>query len=536
MHLPNRWKAALFLFALMVTSPILVLLTAWLSPDIEIWRHFTETILLELVVNTLLLVVGVGLGVALLGTGTAWLVTMCEFPGRRVFEWLLFLPFAIPAYVLAFVFLGLFDFAGPLQSWLRAHTPFPGVDIRQGPVGIAMIFSLVFYPYVYMLARAAFLSQSLTMLEAGRALGLTPLGVLWRISLPMARPAIAAGLALALMETLADFGAVSVFNYETFTTAIYAAWEDFRSLQTAAQMSTLLMLVALLLLFLERWGRGSARFDSVHSLKTRPFRLHGVAAWLATGGLLLIVFLAFLLPVFQLILWSWSAIAEEWDRRYFAWLQNSVLLGGGAALIVVGGSVLLNMIRRHVAKSKMVEWSMRLTTLGYALPGSVLAVGVMLLFVGLDHGLRWGFPNTAWTLSTGLAALMMAYFTRFLAVAHGPVESAFETITPSITEAARGLGAGRRQLFGRIYLPLLRPGLITALFMVAVDVMKELPATYLLRPYGWDTLAVRTYELTAEGLYQRAAVPALLLVMTSLCLLLFLNYRTTSRGKPPEAH
>ena len=525
MHLPNRWKAALFIFALLVTSPILVLLTAWLSPDAEIWRHFAETILLDLVVNTFQLVFGVGIGVTVLGAGMAWLVVMCEFPGRRIFEWLLFLPFAIPAYVLAFVFLGLLDFAGPFQSWLRAHTPFTGLDIRQGPLGVIVIFSLVFYPYVYMLARAAFLSQSVSMLEAGRVLGLTPPGVLWRVSLPMARPAIAAGLALALMETLADFGAVSVFNYETFTTAIYAAWEDFRSLQTAAQMSTLLMLVALLLLALERWGRGGARFDSMQCLNVRPFHLHGIKAWLVTSGLFFIVLISFLLPVAQLVIWSWSAIAEEWDSRYLLWLKNSLVLGISAAFIVVGGSVLLNMIHRHIVHSKLVDFSIRLTTLGYALPGSVLAVGVMLLFVGIDHGLRAIFPDLSFYMSSGLAALMLAYFTRFLAVAHGPVESAFETITPSITEAARGLGAGRRKLLGRIYLPLLRSGLTTALFMVAVDVMKELPATYLLRPYGWDTLAVRTYELTAEGLYQRAAVPALLLVLLSLGLLMFLNYK-----------
>jgi iron(III) transport system permease protein len=525
MHLPNRWKAALFIFALLVTSPILVLLSAWLSPDIEIWQHFAETILLDLVINTVLLVVGVGIGVTLLGAGMAWLVVMCEFPGRRFFEWLLFLPFAVPAYVLAFVFLGLFDFAGSLQSWLRAYTPFVGVDIRQGSLGVIVIFSLVFYPYVYMLARVAFLSQSISMLEAGRVLGLTPFGILWRLSLPMARPAIAAGLALALMETLADFGTVSVFNYDTFTTAIYAAWEDFRSLQTAAQMSTLLMLVALLLLALERWGRGSARFDSVQCLNVRPFQLHGLKAWSVTAVLSLVIFIAFLLPLMQLIIWSWSVVSEEWDVRYWLWLKNTLVLGISAAIIVVGGSLLLNMIRRHVTRSKTVEVSIRLTTLGYALPGSVLAVGVMLLFVGVDHGLRYIYPDLSFYMSSGLAALMMAYFTRFLAVAHGPVESGFDTITPSITEAARGLGAGRRKLLSRVYLPLLRPGLITALFMVAVDVMKELPATYLLRPYGWDTLAVRTYELTAEGLYERAAVPALLLVLLSLSLLVFLNYK-----------
>lgn len=519
------WKAALYVFALFVISPIIIILTAWFNgTDQSIWQHFAETILLDLIINTLVLVIGVGLGVGFLGTFMAWLVVMCEFLGRRIFEWLLFLPFAIPAYVLAFIFLGVFDFSGSFQSFLREYTAFRGIDLRDGAWGIILIFSLVFYPYVYMLARSAFLSQSVAMLEAGRSLGLSPLGVLWRLSLPLARPAIMAGLALALMETLADFGTVSIFNYETFTTAIYTAWEDFRSLQVAAQMSTLLMFFALLLLAFERWGRGRARFNSVQCLSVKPFHLKGWSAWLATGFLSLIVFLSFLLPLAQLVIWSWSVIAEEWDARYWLWLRNSIFLGLSAAFIVVSGSVLLNMMRRYlVSASPSVSFAIRLTTLGYALPGSVLAIGVMLLFVQVDQVVRWF--NEDWSLyaSTGLAALLMAYFTRFLAVAHGPVESAFDTITPSITEAARGLGANRRALFGRVYFPLLRPGLMTAVFMVAVDVMKELPATYLLRPYGWDTLAVRTYELTAEGLYERAAVPALLLVLISLSVLLILN-------------
>ncbi len=527
------WRLASLAVALLVTIPLLTLLPAWLVAEGEVWRHLADTVLGELLRNTAVLVIGVGLGVLLLGVGLAWLTAMCEFPGRRVFDWALMLPLGIPTYVLAFVAVGLLDFSGPVQSGLREllgpdNVWFPPI---RSEGGVIVVLALALYPYVYMLARAAFLGQGRNMLESGRILGLAPWQVFLRICLPMARPAIAAGVALVLMETLADFGAVAIFNYDTFTTAIYKAWFGLFNIHAAAQLSTLLLLFVALALYGERRWRGRARFYSSgrHASEFR-YTLKGVRAWSATAAATLVLALAFLIPVAQLAIWASGTALADLDERYWEFVTHTVMLGVFAALLTASGALLLGYVNK-LWPDKMTGLAVRMATLGYAMPGSVLAVGIMLFFTWTDQGVdvlaqRWFGVSTGLLLSGSVIALLFAYLVRFLAVAHGPVESGLERITPSIQQAARSLGAGNREILWRIYLPMLRPGLLTAALLVFVDVMKELPATLLLRPFDWDTLAIRIFEMTSEGEWEAAALPALTLVLVGLIPVMLLVRRS----------
>jgi len=443
------------------------------------------------------------------------------------------LPLALPAYVLAFVFLGLFDFAGPVQGQLRDWFGprgywFPEV---RSTGGVILVMVLVLYPYVYMLARTAFLTQGRGTLDAARILGLGPWGTFFRVALPMARPAIVAGTALALMETLADFGTVAVFNYDTFTTAIYKAWFGLFNLQAASQLASLLLLFVAATLLFERRFRGRARYaESSRGGRPRRIPLHGWRAALATGFATLVFTAAFALPLVQLAVWSWDIVRDDLDSRYLDLVANTLLLGISAAFVTVTGALLLAFARRY-QRNGLTAPAVNIATLGYALPGSVLAVGIMLTFTGVDNFLQslargFGIDNLGPVMTGTIAALLLAYLVRFLAVAYGPVESTLERIRDSLPEAARILGATPRQVLTRVFLPLLSPGILSAMLLVAVDVMKEMPATLLLRPFGWDTLAVRIYELTSEGEWERAALPAMTLVLAGLLPVILLVIRS----------
>jgi iron(III) transport system permease protein len=504
---------------LAVMAPILVVVMSWSSAQTEVWQHLIATQLASLLFNTLLLLVGVGLLVSLLGIGLAWFTVMCDFPGRAWFEWLLMLPMAVPAYVMAFVILGVFDFGGPLQSFLRLQfgQQYGSMDVRNAAT-VIIVFSLVLYPYVYMLARSAFLSQSSDTTEAARVLGCNPWQAFYRVALPMARPAIVAGVSLAMMETLADFGTVAVFNYDTFTTAIYKAWFGFFNIQAAAQLASILLLFVALTVFAERRSRGGRRFVQGGRLQHRyRFTVSPLKAWTMTAVCTLVLAIAFVLPVTQLIFWAVDEGIVQLDARFFELLKHTVVLAGLAAAITVFLALVLAFNRRQTKRGGFFS----MAQLGYALPGSVLAVGIMLSFTFIDNQLlipaqRLLGMSPVPVLVGSILTLLAAYWIRFLAVASGPLESSMERIRPTLPEAARSLGAHGSELVWRIYLPMLRPGLLTAMVLVFVDVMKEMPATLLLRPYGWDTLAVRIYEMTAEGQWQLAALPALALVAAGL--------------------
>jgi len=529
----NKWHYASGALALLVAVPLLVVFSGWLQPSTEVWSHLAETLLSQLFINTIKLVVGVGLGVMLLGVSLAWLTARCDFPGRRLFDWMLMLPLAIPAYVMAFVAISLLDFSGPVQTalreWLGAgNFWFP--EIRSTG-GVIFVMVLVLYPYVYMLARTAFLTQGRSTLEAAQTLGYGPLSVFWKVALPMARPAIVAGTSLALMETLADFGTVATFNYDTFTTAIYKAWFGFFSLQAASQLASLLLLFVFVSLMTERFTRKRADYhDTMRSGKTPRFHFSGWRGWGITALLSLFFSLAFLLPFIQLCLWAFGAVSEELDARYLGLLYHTLVLGLLAALVTTAGALILGFARRY-QRDRITSLTVTLSTLGYALPGSVLAVGIMIAVTQADNFLHtfmatMGATTSGQILSGSVFALVLAYVIRFMAVAHGPVETGLSRIKHSLPEAAQTLGATPRHVLTKIYLPLLRPGLFTAMLLVLVDTMKEMPATLLMRPFGWDTLAVRIYEMTSEGEWERAALPAITLVLVGLLPVILLVRKT----------
>lgn len=511
------WRSLGALLALFVALPIAVLFLQWGTlgtGEQQIWQHLFDTKLDRLAFNTAVLLLGVTVGVVLLGVSLAALVSLCDFPGRRWFEWALLLPLAIPGYVMAFVFLGIFNFAGPVQTalrqWFGSSAWFPDV---QSPGFVIVVLTLVLYPYVYLLARTAFLTQGRNLIDAARTLGLSAPAAFIKVVLPVARPAIVGGVALVMMETLADFGAVKVFNYDTFTTAIYDAWSGLFNLAVAAQLATLLLLFVLITLVLEHYSRQGARYGrDERSRDVQRYQLKGSAAALAVFGCGVIVGVAFVLPVGQLLLWVVETGAGEYDTRYPEFLGHTLGLASMAAVLAVALALLLSLLQRLPGSKQLLRLQRlctRFATLGYALPGSVLAVGILLVFTAVDTVLGI-------TLVSTVVSLLLAYLTRFLAVAHTPVDSALERIRPSLIEAARTLGISGPALLRQVYVPLLWPGLMTAALMVFVDVMKEMPATLILRPFGWETLAMRVFQMTNEGQWERAALPALTLLLAGL--------------------
>lgn len=519
---PSGWQWLVLLVSSLVLLPLTVLFLAWLEPAWEIWQHLQQTLLSRLLVNTFLLVVGVSCGTLLLGVGLAWLTGACDFPGRRHFSWSLLLPLAMPTYVLAFVFLGLFDFSGPVQTllrnWFGAGVRFP--EMRSAG-GVILVMSLALYPYIYLLSRNAFRTQGKRALEAAQSLGCSPLSGFFRVVLPMARPWIAGGATLVMMEALADFGAVSIFNYDTFTTAIYKAWFGFFSLPAAAQLSSLLVTLVFGLIVLEQQLRKRMRFaQSRLAPQAERIVLQGWHKWMAIFSCSTVLGLAFLLPALQLLHWSLNIYHQEFNRRYLDLLSHSLLLGLSAALLIVTLALLIAYCgRRH--QDRLTGALIRISTLGYALPGTVLAVGIFIPLASLDNLLVDGGRNLFGLelkpmLQGTIFVMLLAYLIRFMAAGFKSIDSAMHRVTNNIDEASRLMGLRGFKLLWRIHLPMLRGGIFTALTLVFVDVMKEMPITLMTRPFGWDTLAVKIYELTSEGEWERAALPALTLLLSGL--------------------
>ncbi len=516
--------------AALVLVPVVVTFSAFTQVEGDILAHLTEFVLPELVGNTLWLLLGVGLGVSVLGVSLAWLVAMCEFPGRRLFDWALLLPLALPAYVTAFVAIGLLDFTGPLQTWLRAGWGVTGLPEIRSRGGVILVMSLALYPYVYLIAKNAFATQGTIALEAAQSLGLSRTQGFFRVALPMARPWIAAGLMLALMETLADFGTMAIFNYDTFTTAIYKAWYSLFSLPAAAQLASILILFVLVAVVFEQRSRAQMRYGAVgRSATSRRIKLSPALAGLALLYAGLVLAVAFLIPVVQLALWTREVIADDLDARYWTFAWHSVLLAGMGALMVVAVALLLAYAGRRRPGSLMV-WTQRLATIGYAFPGAVLAVGLYIPVASLDNWLidsgRTWFGFEGYEILKGtLLVMLLAYLVRFLAVGFGPIDSGLHRITRNVDEAAKNLGTGSAGLLTRVHLPLLRASLLTAAALAFVDIMKEMPITLMTRPFGWDTLAVRVFEMTSEGEWERAALPSLAIVIAGIIPVILLTWR-----------
>ena len=543
---PSSFNSLLFVsvaVAILIGLPVAsVLANIFSSGTGEVWQHLASTVLPEYVGNTIGLCLGVGLGVIVVGVGTAWLTVMHDFPGRRVFEWALILPLAMPAYVLAYVYTDFLQFVGPVQSslretfgWSRHEYWFPDVRSLGGAV---TMFIFVLYPYVYLLARTAFLERASGMLEAARTLGLGPWRSFFRASLPLARPAIVAGATLALMETLADYGTVSYFGVSTFTTGIYRAWFSLGDRIAAAQLAASLLGFVIVLLLIEQLSRGRAKFHNTTG-RNRPQAgqiLSGVRAALAVVLCIIPLGIGFLLPAGLLL---YMAVAEgdaQFGQHFIHLARNSFVLAGLTAVIAVALAVLLAYGARQ-SKGVIAHSLNRLVGLGYAVPGSVIAVGVLIPVTRFDNWIiaQWQTvfgTNPGLLFTGGITALIYAYLVRFIAVALQSVSASLAKVTPSMDEAARSLGATQGETLRRVHLPILRGSLFTAALLVFVDVMKELPATLVMRPFNFDTLATQAYNLASDERLSEASTASLAIVVVGLLPLILLARQivTNRRG------
>jgi iron(III) transport system permease protein len=520
------WASASLVVAALIAAPIASVLITAAAPGGEAWRHILRTILPDLLANSVLLALLVGLLAGTMGAISAWLVAACHFRLRGMMEVALLLPLAMPAYVCGYAYVWLLDVAGPVQSTIREVTglrwgeyPFP--EIRSLP-GAALMLASVLYPYVYLLCRTAFLTQSVCLLEASRTLGHGLPRTFLHVALPMARPALAGGLALVLMETLADYGTVQHFAVRTFTTGIYDAWFGLADRPAAAQLAACLMGLVALLLLLERVSRGGRRFHptTTRSPPLRPVVLRGWKEWLAIAACATPILLGFVVPAGTLLMLMLEAGDPLDTRRTVPYALNSLTLAGLAAVLAVAVAAVLAWAQR-LHPSPLRAAANRVASLGYAVPGSVIAVGALVPFAIFDNTLdawmraRFGI-STGLLLSGTVAALVFAYLVRFLGVALSAVEAGLTRIRPSLFAAARVLGRSPGQAVREVELPLARGALLTAGVLVFVDTMKELPATLIVRPFDFDTLAVRVHNLASDERLAEASTAALLIVAVGL--------------------
>jgi iron(III) transport system permease protein len=536
------WLGALALFvAATIALPILAVALNVFQSDGGAWAHLWGTTLPRILTNTVWLMVLVALGTGIVGVACAWFVTMCRFPGSRALELLLLLPLAMPAYIIGYAYTDLLQFAGPVQSglresfgWRRGDYWFPEI---QSLGGAAAMLVLVLYPYVYLLARAAFLEQSVCVLEASRVLGRNAWGAFARVALPLARPAIAAGVALALMETLADFGTVQYFGVDTFTTAIYRTWFGMDNRIAAAQLATALLGVVLVLLWLERHSRGRARYHHT-SRRYRPLSPIALTGWRACAAFAtcaLPAVLGFAVPFLVLLGLAIEMGDPFWGARFLSYATNSLTVSTLAAAAAVLTALALAYAQRR-DPGKLTAGSVRVAALGYAIPGSVIAVGVLLPLALFDNALdatlrAWFGVSSGLLLSGTILALIYAYSVRFLAVALGAVEAGMGKITRSMDEAAASLGAGPARTLARVHAPIMGGSILTAALIVFVDTLKELPATLIVRPFGFDTLAVRVYQLASDERLAQASTAALAIVAVGLVPVALLCW-TIARARP----
>lgn len=537
----NGWTIFAIGVSAALTAPVVVVVASLAIPFGDIWSHLAATVLPRYIANSIWLMAGVGAGVTFGGVVSAWLVTMTRFPGVRVFEWALILPLAIPAYVIGYTYTGLLDFTGPVQSTLRALFGwgpgdywFPEVRSLAGAI---LMLTLVLYPYVYLLARSAFLDQSVCALEVSRTLGRSAWQSFFHVTLPLARPAVAAGVALALMEALADFGTVQYFGVDTFTTGIYRTWLGMGEPIAAAQLAAVLLLFVIAPVALERWSRGKRRYHhtSAYYRALPSYPLKGARAALAWIICAMPVAFGFAVPAAALLGWTLENWTLVLDPGYARLVWNTLILAAGGAMLTVAVAALLAYSAR-LRGTPMVRGAVRLAAFGYAVPGAVIAVGIMLPFVWLDTRvdalIRATFGlSTGLVLSGTLAAVLCAYLVRFLAVAFNPIEAALSRVTPSMEGAARVLGAGPGATLARVHAPMIAGGMLTAAILVLVDVIKELPATLIMRPFNFDTLAIRTYQLASDERLAEAALPALTIVAVGIIPVILLS-RALARSRP----
>ncbi|KAA3629552.1 MAG: iron ABC transporter permease [Proteobacteria bacterium] len=533
-YLRDGWTLATVAIAAVLALPIATIIAFLFVPAGDVWDHLLHTVLQDYVVNSVALMLGVAIGTGVIGVTGAWLVTMCRFPGRHVFEWALLLPLAMPAYIIAYTYTGLFDFAGPVQQTLRVWTGwgygdywFP--EIRTLGGAMAML-TLVLYPYVYLLARAAFLEQSVHALDAARMLGCGPWRSFFLVALPAARPAVIAGMTLAQMETLADYGTVQYFGVSTFTTGIFRTWFGLGNSAAAAQLSALLMFFVFALILLELWARRRQRYHHTGS-RSHPLPRYHLApgrAALAFAACALPLGLGFVLPFGQLLVWTIRTAETTVDQQFVGLVINTVLLAATAALLALAIALVMAYGKR-LRGGLAIASAVRLAGMGYAIPGTVIAVGVLLPFGWFDNTLdgwlraQFGF-SSGLLLSGTLFALLFAYVVRFLSVALQTVDSGLGKVRRTMDETARTLGYRPGEVLRFVHMPMIRGSLLTAVLLVFVDVMKELPATLILRPFNFNTLAVRAFELASDERLMESSSAAVAIVAAGIVPVILLSH------------
>ena len=523
---------ALILFSI-ILLPVYTILIEVFEASNDNWEHLKENVLQDYVINSLILTLGVSFGSLLLGIPTAWLTAVCSFPLKRTIVLLLILPMAMPSYIIAYTYTGIFDFAGPVQTSIRNYMGwnygdyfFPEIRSIGGAV---VMFSLVLYPYVYLLARATFLNQSANFIEISRLLNNGPWKSFLNVAVPLARPAILVGLSLVLMETLADYGTVSYFGVSVFTTGIFKTWFGLGDYSTAAKMAALLLIFIFVLIATERYSRKKIKYYNSIGARTKfpEYKLKGFEVFIVYITCSIPIFFGFFVPIIQLLIWSSSAWSNILNFGFTELIYNSVLLASVASIISLLIAFSLNYCQK-IIPTFIMNLIIRLVSMGYALPGTIIAIGIVTPLAFIDHKfdeLLGSIFSTSFGLifSGSLFAVQFAYLVRFLSISVNTVESGLEKIRPNMDKASQTLGFTSEKTFLRIHLPILKVSILTSILLVFVDVIKELPATLILRPFDFNTLAVKAYELASDERLVDASIPSVAIVLAGLLPLILIN-------------
>lgn len=529
------WGIGAVLVSALVAMPVLAIGFLALFPTENIWPHLLRTVLPGYVTQTLFLMIGVGILTFVIGTGTAWLITMYRFPGRKWLQWALLIPLAMPTYIIAYTYVDVFEYSGVVQTFLRnlfgwstsRDYWFPEIRSTSGAI---LIMSFVLYPYVYLTSRASFLKQSVCHLEVSRTLGRSAIGTFFSVALPLARPGIVVGVSLAMMECLNDIGAVEYFGVNTLTVGIYTTWLERSNLGGAAQIASIMLVFVFALIWLERVGRSRQRFHHMSQRERKPTRqrLHGWQAAAATTVCVTPVVMGFVIPGVVLLQFAFNYFDEAANENYLRFVRNSILLStlAATAAIVIG---LFLAYAHRLARSDFVQIAIRFASVGYAVPGAVLGIGILIPLTQFDN-LVDGVARDVLGISTGLLltgtifSIAYAYVVRFLAISYGNMETGLGRVTPNLAAAARTLGRSSTGALRDVHLPLIRPAIVTAGLLVFVDCMKELPATLILRPFNFDTLATHVYTYASLDLLEESSLAALTIVFAGLIPVLLLNH------------
>lgn len=521
----SYWNSLPLAVLVVFTAPILIVILSLFGGFSENWFHIFDYLIFDYVKSSLILVLGVASIVLAVGTVTAWIVTTYNFPGKRFFEWALILPLAIPPYILAYTFTGLFDPFGDANNLARSllgmdnnFVLFPNVRNIYGAI---IVFGFTLYPYVYLVSRSAFINLSRSMQESARLLGLSQFQVFYKLSLPLIRPAVIGGLMLVVMETLSDFGAVDHFAIQTFTTGIFRTWYGLYDLQTAMQLASLLLLVIVIFYILERSNRGNELYSSSNSTFSPNIEqnLYGINALLAFSLCFIPIFIGFLLPIIELSIWAYEVNLKFFDANFINTFTNTIGLSLVTGLVCAALALLINFSVRYKPLFVINRLS-SLLSVGYAVPGLILAVGIVQLFVYLDTSV---FSSLDVLLTGSLFGLILAYVIKTYALANSSIESGYERISNSLDDSSKILGTVGWSLLRKVHMPLLKTSILTSILLVMSDVIKELPATLILRPFNFETLAVSAYVYASEERMIQAAAPAIAIVMTGLIPIFFLS-------------